>query len=119
MTNGAASRHTARCRFCGRPPAPGQHRLPGPLGPICMECVQAGLYLVGDGEERVSHGGTDLVRVQSSAETVCEFCGRGQRHSFLGVRRSLRRMRCRQLGSVICVDCLDRGGDLLNRALRQ
>jgi hypothetical protein len=108
----------ACCRFCGRPPNHGRPRLPGRHGPICLDCLQAGLYVVADGEARASGNGTDLVALRTTVEAVCDFCGRGERESFLGFRRALARMQCRQLGSVICADCLDRGGDLLNEALR-
>jgi hypothetical protein len=111
------SQRRTRCRFCDRPPADGQHRLPGRRGPICIECVQAGLYVASDGETRASGGGTELVVVRTMG-AVCDFCGRREREPFLVFRRKLVRVQCRQLGSVICADCLDRGGDLLNEVLR-
>jgi hypothetical protein len=112
------SRNPRSCLFCRRVPGPGQHRMPGRRGPICVECVQAGLYVVADGMARASSGGTDLVPLRAEAELACDFCGRGERPAFLGFRRALVRMRCTQSGSVICVDCLDRGGDLFNEVLR-
>jgi hypothetical protein len=117
MTAGnAAAARSVRCRFCYRMAAPGLHRAPGPEGPICADCVETGLALVRDGEERASRGGTALARLAPDAENPCEFCDRGVRYSFLGFRRPLARMICRQSGAVICVDCLDRSGDLINRA---
>ncbi|GLY66567.1 hypothetical protein [Amycolatopsis taiwanensis] len=107
------------CRFCDRPPRPGQYRAPGPRGPICVDCLEAGLQLVHDGQARVSLGGTHLALAASPGEQACEFCGRSERRSFLGLRRALARMSCPQRGSVICADCLDRGGDLLNRVARE
>ncbi|MFD4190388.1 hypothetical protein [Amycolatopsis thermoflava] len=106
-----------RCRFCDTPPAAGERRVPGPAGPICARCVETGLGLVRDGQPRTSRGGTDLERLRSGGEP-CEFCDRTDRRTFLGFTRSLPRMRCAQTGAVICDDCLDRSGNLLNQALR-
>src|SRR6187399_2399451 len=100
------------CRFCGRLPGPGQHRAPGPRGPICADCLETGLFLVRDGQERVSRGGTVLAL--APVTVACEFCGRIERRTFFGRRRPLARMTCAERGSVICADCLNRGGDLLN-----
>ncbi|HKS49185.1 MAG TPA: hypothetical protein VJT49_29565 [Amycolatopsis sp.] len=108
-----------RCRFCDRLPAPGQRRAPGPRGPICADCLETGLLLVNDRRERVSPGGTGLALVISPAAQACEFCGRSERRTFFGFRRPLARMSCTQQGSVICADCLNRGGDLLNWVSRQ
>lgn len=107
------------CRFCDRAPEPGQHRAPGPRGPICIDCLEAGLRLVRDGHERVSRGGTALALMISPAQAACEFCGRGERRTFFGFRRPLARMSCAEHGAVICADCLNRGGDLLNRVSRE
>jgi hypothetical protein len=98
---------------------PGQHRVPGPSGPICTDCLEAGLMLVRDGRERRSLGGTGLARLTSAADDACEFCGRRERRTFLGRHRSLPRMRNMQAGAVICGDCLNRGGELINHVLRQ
>jgi hypothetical protein len=107
------------CRFCDRLPEPGQHRAPGPRGPICADCLEEGLMLVRDGQERISRGGTGLALAASATGQACEFCGRSERRTFFGFRRPLARMSCRQRGSVICADCLNRGGDLLNRVSRE
>jgi hypothetical protein len=107
------------CRFCGRPPLPGQYRAPGPHGPICTDCLEAGLLLVHDGQARRSRGGTGLALLRSTTAEACEFCGRRERRSFFGFRRPLARMSCAQEGAVICADCLNRGGELINQALRQ
>lgn len=93
--------------------------MPGPAGPICTDCVQAGLRLVHDGVLRTSEGGSVLAPVRSLAAYVCEYCGRREHRTFLGFRRPLARMSCEQFGAVICVDCLDRAGDLLNSAYRR
>ncbi|NIH83515.1 hypothetical protein [Amycolatopsis granulosa] len=79
--------------------------------------MEAGLGLVRDGHPRVSRGGTELERVRGGGQP-CEFCDRSDRRGFFGFTRSLRRMSCRQTGAVICDDCLDRGGNLLNEVLR-
>lgn len=107
-----------RCRFCDVPPAAGERRVPGPAGPICARCVEAGLGLVRDGHARVSRGGTDLERMRSAEDAPCEFCDRIDRRTFLGFHRALPRMHCPQTDAVICDDCLDRSGNLLNQALR-
>jgi len=114
----AAGQRTAPCRFCGRRPGSGQRRMPGPVGPICVDCVQLGLWLVSDGQERSSEGGTALVRISALTASVCEYCGRRERRTFLGFRRPLTRMRCVQSDAVICVDCLDNAGELINRSYR-
>jgi hypothetical protein len=113
-TNGASG----PCRFCGRPPRRGDHRVPGPAGPICLDCVRAGLRVVGDGEERPNPAGEVLDAVSAAQAPVCEFCGRREHRTFLGFRRPLVRLRCAARDAVICVDCLDRAGDTLNLALR-
>jgi hypothetical protein len=110
---------SALCRFCDRPPRPGQYRAPGPHGPICTDCLEAGLLLVHDGQARLSRGGTGLACLRSANAAACEFCGRSERRTFLGFRRSLPRMTCAQVGAVICADCLNRGGELINQAVRQ
>ncbi len=92
--------------------------MPGPDGPICASCIAAGLKLVHDGQARPSRGETVLVRVTSRDDEACEFCERRERYTFLGFRRSLARMKCPELGAVICADCLDHGGDLINKAYR-
>ncbi|GHE82237.1 hypothetical protein GCM10017786_11280 [Amycolatopsis deserti] len=106
-----------RCRFCDTPPAAGEARVPGPAGPICARCVETGLGLVRDGRPRTSRGGTELDRIRAGG-APCEFCDRTDRRSFFGFTRGLRRMRCAQTGAVICDDCLDHSGNLLNQALR-
>ncbi|MDQ0381725.1 hypothetical protein [Amycolatopsis thermophila] len=106
-----------RCRFCDTQPAAGERRVPGPNGPICARCVEAGLGLVRDGHARTSHGGTDLERVRAGG-APCEFCDRTDRTGFFGFRRTLPRMHCPQTDATICDDCLDHSGNLLNQALR-
>lgn len=118
-TNGGAHRRSQPCRFCGRGASATDHRIPGPYGPVCAGCLETGLQLVRDGQPRPGPVGAELVRVRSVDDAACEFCGRRQRHSFLGFRRPLARMSCPQVGAVICVDCLDHGGDLINQALRR
>lgn len=113
-TNGAGG----PCRFCGRLPRPGEPRVPGPAGPICVGCVQAGLRVMGDGAERPNEVGEVLAAVSAPQAPVCEFCGRRERRTFLGFRRPLPRVRCVARDAVICGDCLDRAGDALNLALR-
>ena len=107
------------CRFCGRAPAPGQLRAPGPVGPICADCLTAGLKLTRDRDEQVSSGGTALVEIHAITGNVCEYCGRRERRTFLGGHRPLSRMHCAQSDATICVDCLNQGGDLINRAGRR
>ncbi|HJQ48033.1 MAG TPA: hypothetical protein VJ870_17195 [Amycolatopsis sp.] len=119
MTSEQINGRGAVCRFCGRPPRPGQHRAPGPQGPICTDCLEAGLVLVRDGRERRSLGGTGLARVTSITDDACEFCGRRDRRNFLGFHRPLARMSCAQAHATICADCLNRGGELINKYLRQ
>ncbi|TNC20091.1 hypothetical protein FG385_31675 [Amycolatopsis alkalitolerans] len=114
-----SDRRAAPCRFCGRSPAPGEHRLPGPAGPVCADCVEAGLALVRDGRARPSLGGTPLLAAERGSDLACEFCGRRERRTFFGFRRPLARMIGGPGNAVICADCLDRAGDVLNRALRQ
>ena len=92
--------------------------MPGPEGPICTDCLETGLQLARDGHARPSQGGTNLLRVNSTSDSACEFCGRRERTTFLGFHRPLARMSCPEIGSVICVDCLDHGGDVINKALR-
>ena len=75
--------------------------------------------LVRDGRERRSLGGTGLARLTAVTEDACEFCGRRERRSFLGFHRTLPRMSCAQENAVICADCLNRGGELINKFLRQ
>jgi len=105
-----------RCRFCDTPPTAGERRAPGPEGPICVRCVEAGLGVVHDGRARTSRG-AELERL-TTPEPPCEFCDRTGRRSFLGFHRALPRMRSAHTGAVICDDCLDRSGTLLNEALR-
>ena len=75
--------------------------------------------LVRDGRERRSLGGTGLARVTSITDDACEFCGRRDRRNFLGFHRPLARMSCAQAHATICADCLNRGGELINKYLRQ
>jgi hypothetical protein len=103
------------CRFCGTVRGP---RVPGKAGPICVDCVRAGLRVARDGADRETPGGDVLAAVTSPLAAVCEFCGRRERRTFLGLRRPLLRVTCAQRDAVICVDCLDHAGDVLNLALR-
>lgn len=107
---------TGRCRFCGRDA--GRRRAPGPKGPICQDCVEAGLAIIADGEARGSAGGTTLLRLLPDAEDTCDHCDRRERLTFLGFRRPLARMSCAELESVICADCLDKAGDVINKSYR-
>lgn len=119
MTNDHVDARLARCRFCGRRPAPGEFRAPGPHGPICPDCLEAGLLLVRDRQPRRSLGGSALRFSSDPAGQACEFCGRRERRTFLGLHRPLRRMNTSEGDAVICADCLDRGGELINQAVRQ
>lgn len=103
---------SAPCRFCDRPGAKGRHRAPGPFGPICSDCLDAGRELCQDGQERIL-AELKLARLITAPSVPCEFCGRGQRRTLLRRGRQLPRMRCVQTEAVICADCLARGGQLL------
>ncbi|GLY37294.1 hypothetical protein Amsp01_033180 [Amycolatopsis sp. NBRC 101858] len=103
------------CRFCGTVHGP---RVPGKAGPICVDCVRAGLRVVRDGADRETGSGDVLAAVTSPLAAVCEFCGRRERRTFLGLRRPLLRVDCAARDAVICADCLDHAGDVLNLALR-
>ncbi|MEV6878512.1 hypothetical protein [Amycolatopsis sp. NPDC051128] len=111
-TNGAGG----ACRFCGGRRDP---RVPGRNGPICVECVRAGLRVVRDGADRETGTGDVLAAVTSPLAAVCGFCGRRERRTFLGLRRPLLRVSCAARDAVICADCLDHAGDALNVALRR
>lgn len=91
----------------------------GPLGPICADCISVGLHLVRDGQQRQDPAGASLVRLRSAEQPPCEFCGRRDRRTFLGFQRSLARMNHVEVGSVICVDCLNKAGDLINQTARR
>ncbi|MGH3436623.1 MAG: hypothetical protein ACRDRN_09155 [Sciscionella sp.] len=106
----------APCRFCDQV-KPGVPRMPGPVGPVCAGCIEVGLRLLRDGRQSEA-GGSALVRLRSAEDAPCEFCDRRERRTFLGFRRSLRRMARPAADAVVCLDCLDRGGDLINRAAR-
>ncbi|TNC23609.1 hypothetical protein FG385_20875 [Amycolatopsis alkalitolerans] len=108
---------TALCRFCDRPGAKGLHRAPGPLGPICPDCLDTGRALCQDGRER-SLRGPKLARLVTAPGVPCEFCGRSRRHGVLRHHRPLPRMRCIPGEAVICADCLARGTQLLARVTR-
>jgi hypothetical protein len=103
---------SAPCRFCDRPGAEGRHRAPGPLGPICPDCLDAGSKLCQDGHERML-GEMKLARLLTAPSVPCEFCGRSERRTLLRRVRPLPRMRCVQGEAVICADCLTRGSQLL------
>lgn len=117
MTANGGGRRFAPCRFCGRGPRPGLPRVPGRDGPICLDCVQAGLWLVHDGEARASAGGPALIRLPASDDAACQDCGRRERRTFLGRHRPLARMHS-DSGAVICADCLDEAGTAINLAAR-
>lgn len=104
---------SAPCRFCDRPGAEGHHRAPGPLGPICPECLDAGRNLCQDGQDRIL-AELKLARLTTAPSVPCEFCGRSQRRTLLRRGRPLPRMRCVQTEAVICADCLARGRQLLD-----
>lgn len=108
----AINGRSAPCRFCDRPGAEGRHRAPGPLGPICPDCLDAGRQLCQDGQERIL-AELKLARLVTALSLPCEFCGRSERHTLLRRGRPLPRMRCVQTKAVICADCLARGGQLL------
>ncbi|TVT21376.1 hypothetical protein FNH06_17280 [Amycolatopsis acidiphila] len=108
---------TAPCRFCEQPGTEGRYRAPGPLGPICPECLDAGRKLCQDGQERIL-GDLKLARLVTAPGDPCEFCGRGERRDLLRRSRPLPRMRCVQGEAVICADCLILGGRLLAHVSR-
>lgn len=103
------------CRFCGRAPAPGQHRVSGPRGPICASCIETGLRLTVARKPDLDD--ESMSRVDPHDDTVCEFCDRNVRLSFLGFRRTLYRAASTTSDAVICAGCLDWAGNLLNRAI--
>lgn len=103
------------CRFCGSVRGP---RVPGKAGPICLDCVRTGIRVAGDGVDRETTSGDVLAAVTSPLAAVCGSCGRRERRTFLGLRRPLLRVSCAQRDAVICADCLDHAGDVLNVALR-
>ena len=103
------------CRFCGRRPGPQQHRVSGPQGPICASCIETGLRLTANRKPDVDDA--SMSRLPIRDDTVCEFCERSVRLSFLGFRRPLRRAGSTTSSAVICTGCLDWAGNLLNRAL--
>lgn len=115
-TNNASGRTMVKCRFCGRLPVQGLPRAPGPVGPICADCLTAGLTLIRRGPTGEPAA---LAALASSSEVVCEYCGRWERRTFLGRHKSLKRLTGGAEHAVICADCLDRGGDLINRAARR
>lgn len=112
-----SGRRPQACRFCGRAPGRGQHRVPGPVGAICSDCVEAGLYLTMRGRTRPGDRDITVTRLARDDHERCEFCQRASRRNLLGLRRELCRVVCPETGAVICADCLDIGGDLLNRAI--
>ncbi len=116
--DGMTDHLASACRFCGRGARRGRPGVTGPIGPICADCVQAGLRLLRDGTNQLSKGGTVLIPLYTVTASVCEYCGRRERRTFLGRRRTLARMSCEELGAVICLDCLDQAGDLINQAVR-
>lgn len=107
---------SAPCRFCERPGDEGGYRAPGPLGPICPDCLETGGMLCQDGQERYL-GELRLARLVTAPGAACEFCGRSERRHFLR-RRPLPRMRCVQGEAVICADCLTLGSRLLAHVSR-
>ena len=115
MTSNGQPGH-APCHFCGQAPKPGQHRVSGPQGPICADCIESGLWLAASRKHEVD--GEQLVRLDTADDGECEFCERQARLSFLGFRRKLTRVRAPGSGAVVCADCLDWAGDLINRAVR-
>lgn len=109
--------HNAACRFCGRHAARGEYRAPGPQGPICTDCLHAGVLVCDDGRER-SLGDVRLAQLVATDATACEFCGRSERRrAFLRRRRPLPRVGRAGGDAVICVDCLNLGGRLLDHVL--
>lgn len=103
------------CRFCGHRPDPGQHRVSGPEGPICIDCIETGLRLTTS--RKPDFDDTTMRRLDTADDAVCEFCENSVRLSFLGFRRSLPRAVSTSSGAVICAGCLDWAGNLINRAL--
>ncbi|MBA0128199.1 hypothetical protein H0B56_21860 [Haloechinothrix sp. YIM 98757] len=109
----------ALCQLCARAESARQHRAPGPSGPICASCIEAGLHAVSSGADEGAADDALPVRLGRHDTTACESCERSSRDSFLGFRRrSLARVTFPRSGTVLCAECLDSSGDLINRAVR-
>lgn len=117
MASEAGGSGDLRCRFCGRSGSRQRPLVSGPLGPICAGCVETGLALVRAGGEHPGNGAGRLVRLRGADEVPCEFCERAMRLSFFGFRRPLSRMACMTTGAVVCADCLEQKGKLINNTI--
>lgn len=105
------------CAFCGRARRQAGYLVLSEHGNICADCIELGLQVARDGQARESAGDTELTRLRSADDPACDLCGRSMRLSFLGFRRTLARMTCARFGSVMCLDCLDSRGDLVNSSV--
>ncbi|MDV6012187.1 hypothetical protein [Haloechinothrix sp. LS1_15] len=107
------------CRYCARTRSTQQHRAPMPAGPICADCIEAGLFVASHGTPGLPEENSPPARLERHDTTDCESCGRHARETFLGFRqRKLVRVVFPRNGAVLCVECLDSSGDLINRAIR-
>lgn len=88
----------------------------GPEGAICADCIEVGLYLALRGRSRPPREFA-LERLARRDQQCCEFCGRREQWRWLGSHHALPKVVCRESGAVICADCLNRNGELLNRAI--
>lgn len=104
------------CAFCGRSRSGVGYLVVAEQVNICASCIELGLQVVRDGQARITEGGTELTVLPPGEGPECDLCGRTVRLSFLGFRRKLSRMTCEKRGSVMCFECLDRRGDLVNSA---
>jgi hypothetical protein len=104
------------CAFCGRSRRQVSYLVVADEVGICASCIEVGLLVARDQKPRQSEGGTEFTGLRSATDPPCDLCGRSVRLSFLGFRRTLRRMVCTETGSVMCLDCLDHRGDLVNEA---
>lgn len=111
-----APSRTGPCRFCARPPRREEHRVTGPSGAICADCIEVGLYLALRGRARPPRE-LGLERLAHRDPRSCEFCGRRTQWRWLGSHHALAKVACPDTGAVICADCLNRNGELLNRAI--
>lgn len=104
------------CAFCGRSRRQVSYLVVADEASICASCIEVGLLVARDGKPRRSESGTEFTGLRSATDPPCDLCGRSVRLSFFGFRRTLRRMTCTETGSVMCLDCLDHRGDLVNKS---
>lgn len=102
------------CPFCDRPKNRGQRRVPGVAGTLCVNCIQVGLRIVTGSAQAEDHG---LIRLAAATDPACQFCRREQRRTFIGLHRRLERICRSRRGVVVCADCLDEAGNVVNDAV--